>query len=94
MALIKLDYDLAVAQANKLESAGGRCAEVASAVNTHIETIRANWSGKSADALIEQLTAWVKDVNAMNNTLISLAGKVRSKANAIKAADESGTKKA
>lgn len=86
--LIKLNYDLAVAQANKIKKAGQSCSDIATAIGNQIAAIQACWTGEAADAMVEQLTAWQKEVSEMNTTLSALATNIASKAGELKAIDE------
>lgn len=88
MSLITLNYELAIAQAAKLEQAAADCASMASDVNDQIKVLSQAWSGESADLMLELLSQWSKETAAMEGTLSGLAKRVRSKADALKAADE------
>lgn len=86
--LTKLNYELAISQAKKLESAASECREMIATVQKQIAAIQQSWTGEAADAMVEKLHAWVKDTTQSANTLDSLAARVKQKADLLRAIDE------
>ena len=93
MALIQLNYLLAMSQVDKLNRAAGEIEDLAAQAQKQIDSVQASWAGESADILLEKLSAWKTKASNEANTLYGLASRVRDKANLLKAIDEDKGKK-
>lgn len=93
MALIQLNYLLAMSQVDKLNRAAAECEDMAAKVQKEIDSVQTSWTGESADILLEKLTAWKSKVSSEADTLYGLASRVRDKANLLKEIDEGKGKK-
>ena len=89
MALIKLNYELAIAQVARLRNAAAECESLCSDVNKQIRSIESSWEGNAAAAMIGKLNQWVADTTKIKNQLISEAAAIKSKADQLKAIDDS-----
>ena len=86
--LIQLNYELAVEQAGKIQNTSVKCGEIAMELEKQRTVLEANWTGNSAAALIARLSTLLGEIKAMESTLGALAGKIRSKADQLKAIDD------
>lgn len=91
--LTRLNYELALSQAKQLDSASTECTEAVNEVNRQIALIQENWTGEAATAMVDKLSAWVKETTTMAETLTTLAKRVKQKADLLIAIDEKESKK-
>ena len=89
MAFIKLDYDIAVTQAEEIRKAGNSCIEVADDLSKQIAAINEGWDGGTSDALIDKLTEMQKKYREIGNNLKKYANEIKGKAAELRAIDES-----
>ncbi len=88
MALIKLNYDLAIIQAKELAKAASECRELATSLKEQIEKVQFCWSGEASNAYIEKVLLWKKQIESEADMLETLSQKVRSKAETLRSIDE------
>lgn len=88
MALIKMDYEAVLVQVKKLEKAAADCGDLAAKAGNQITALSEAISGQAADAMIAKLQAWQKDVLKTQTSLESVAARLRSRAESLKAVDE------
>lgn len=89
MAFLKLDYDIAVSQAEEIRKAGNTCNEVADEISKQIAAIQESWEGDSSAALITKLTEMQKKYNTLGTNLNKYATDIKSKAAQLRTIDES-----
>ena len=55
MAFLKLDYDIAIAQAGEIRKAGDKCYEIANCISKQLSEIETSWEGGTERALKSKL---------------------------------------
>lgn len=88
MAVIELNYDLAISQAGKLENTANECKEMVSVVKRQILELKNDWSGEAAVAMLEKLEQWNLETERLSTQLQNQAVQIRKKAAALKAVDD------
>ena len=92
MSVIKLNYDLAIAQAMELEKISRESREAAAKIRVQRDTIADYWTGLAANAAFEEFSELLKQVEGIAEACAIAAKEIRMKADYLRAVDEEEAK--
>ena len=87
MSFIKLNFELAIEQANRINKAATECENLAEMVKEARGRILEAWSGESANALADKLDNWYKEMSKLAAEQKRIAAGITGKAIEIRAID-------
>ena len=84
---IKVDYDNALAQANKLDELTKRCDEQSNKMNQLINRLQSVWEGESGALMVEKCREWMVKQSQQGGTLFLEAKAIRRVVNDLQEAE-------
>lgn len=89
MGMIKIDYDKALRQANRLQGAAGECESSNREVEKVLQKMYQCWQGEAAKQFELQLLNWKKEQKLIISELNELSKSIKIVANDFKKTEES-----
>ena len=77
MSMIRVDYDNARRQAQKLHVAADDCDEIIRKLKTRMGQIPNYWEGESADAFIDSVQMRIREIQTMKGKIETVAAQIR-----------------
>lgn len=87
MGLIRINYNQAIKEVNRLKTTANLCQNNNSLVDRLINAVPSYWQGESAKEFINELNEWKRENNAISTEISNLSSTVRRVANDIRAAE-------
>lgn len=87
MATIKLNYNGAIRESNRLKTVATQCQDSNALIDRLIRNVETYWQGESARAFIDELNQWKRENNSISTEANNLSQTVRRVANDIRAAE-------
>ncbi len=76
MAKIRVDYDNARANANRLRLAGDSCSASAQSMEKSAASVEQYWNGASSDAFVQLMKGWSGETRAIGQDLDALSAQI------------------
>lgn len=77
MSLIRVDYDNARRQAQKLQAAADECDEIIRKLKTRMGQLPNYWEGESAEVFINSVQARIREIQSMKGKIEAVAVHIR-----------------
>lgn len=87
MATIKLNYNGAIRESNRLKTVAAQCQDNNVLIDRLIRNAETYWQGESARAFIDELNQWKRENKSISTEANNLSRTVRKVANEIRAAE-------
>lgn len=87
MGLIRIDYNEAIREANRLKTIANDCQNANVLVDRLINAIPSYWQGDAANAFKDKLQDWKRENNSIKTEANNLSSTIRRVANEIREAE-------
>lgn len=77
MSMIRVDYDNARRQAQKLQAAADDCDEVVRKLKAHMGQLSNYWEGESAEAFINSVQTRIRELQSIKGNIETVAVHIR-----------------
>ncbi len=87
MGIIRIDYQEAIREANRLKTIASECNSNIQYVKRLINIIPNYWQGDAAKAFIDELQEWIRETTRIKNDTTNLSTNIRNVAYQIREAE-------